>query len=157
LEDCALRQAVHEVTVGGYLSAGQRCTGTERVLVHRKIADRFLEALAAVVQKLRFGHPDDPGVFAGPLGTQGALIKVEAAPGAARKAGAEPVVPGQRIAGGYYRTASLHRLPDGVHHVPGYTDIEVFGPDLCVEVIDGDDEAIAVIEASPYGFANAVF
>ena len=58
---------------------------------------------------------------------------------------------------GSYRTASLHRLPDGVHHVAGYTDVEVFGPDLCVEVIDGDDEAIAVIEASPYGFANAVF
>jgi acyl-CoA reductase-like NAD-dependent aldehyde dehydrogenase len=37
------------------------------------------------------------------------------------------------------------------------TDVEVFGPDLCVEVIDSDDRAIAVIEASPYGFANAVF
>jgi RHH-type proline utilization regulon transcriptional repressor/proline dehydrogenase/delta 1-pyrroline-5-carboxylate dehydrogenase len=157
LDDCALRQAVHEVVVGGYLSAGQRCTGTERVLVHRKIADRFIAALASVVRQLRFGHPDDASVFAGPLVSHGALAKVEAALEAARKAGAEPVVPGERIAGGYYRTASLHRLPDGVHHVPGYTDIEVFGPDLCVEVIDSDDEAIAVIEASPHGFANAVF
>ena len=33
----------------------------------------------------------------------------------------------------------------------------MFGPDLSIEVIDGDDEAIAVIEASPYGFVNAVF
>src|SRR5262249_5784501 len=79
LDDCALRQAVHEVAVGGYLSAGQRCTGTERVLVHRQIADRFIAALAAVVQKLRFGHPEDATVFAGPLVTQGALAKVEAA------------------------------------------------------------------------------
>jgi acyl-CoA reductase-like NAD-dependent aldehyde dehydrogenase/4-aminobutyrate aminotransferase-like enzyme/ribosomal protein S18 acetylase RimI-like enzyme len=157
LDDCALRQAVHEVVVGGYLSAGQRCTGTERVLVHRKIADRFIAALAAVVSELRFGHPDDPQMFAGPLATHGALTKVETALEVARKAGAEPIVPGQRIAGGYYRTASLHRLPDGVHHVPGYTDVEVFGPDLCVEVIDSDDEAVAVIEASQYGFANAVF
>ncbi|HLL24401.1 MAG TPA: aldehyde dehydrogenase family protein, partial [Kofleriaceae bacterium] len=46
LEDCALRQAVHEVAVGAYLSTGQRCTGTERVLVHRKIADRFIDAIA---------------------------------------------------------------------------------------------------------------
>ncbi|HEY6178430.1 MAG TPA: aldehyde dehydrogenase family protein, partial [Kofleriaceae bacterium] len=157
LEDCALRQAVHEVVVGGYLSAGQRCTGTERVLVHRKIADRFVAALAAVVRELRFGHPDDPTVFAGPLVSQAALAKVEAALEAARRAGAEPVVPGKRLPGGSYRTASLHRLPDGVHHAPGYTDLEVFGPDLCVEVVDSDDEAIAVIEASPYGFANAVF
>jgi RHH-type transcriptional regulator, proline utilization regulon repressor / proline dehydrogenase / delta 1-pyrroline-5-carboxylate dehydrogenase len=157
LDDCALRQTVHEVTVGGYLSAGQRCTGSERVLVHRKIADRFVAALAPVVRELRFGNPEDASVFAGPLATQAALAKVEAALEAARKAGAEAVVPGQRLGGGYYRTASLHRLPDGVHHVAGYTDLEVFGPDLCVEVIDSDDEAIAVIEASPYGFANAVF
>jgi hypothetical protein len=66
-------------------------------------------------------------------------------------------VPGQKLAGGSYRTASLHRLPDGVHEVAGYTDTEVFGPDLCIEVIDSVDEAIAVLEASPYGFANAVF
>jgi RHH-type proline utilization regulon transcriptional repressor/proline dehydrogenase/delta 1-pyrroline-5-carboxylate dehydrogenase len=157
LEDCALRQAVHEVVVGGYLSAGQRCTGTERVLVHRKIADRFLAALADVVGKLTFGHPDDPSVFAGPVVNQAALAKVDAAIAIARKAGAEPIVAGAHIAGGSFRTGSLHRLPDGVHDVPGYTDVEVFGPDLCVEVIDSDDEAIAVIEASPYGFANAVF
>ncbi|MCW5807248.1 MAG: aldehyde dehydrogenase family protein [Deltaproteobacteria bacterium] len=157
LDDAALRQAVHEVAVGGYLSAGQRCTGTERVLVHRKIADRFVEALARCVRELRFGHPDDPSVFAGPLATQAALAKVDGALEAARRAGAEPVVPGAKVPGGWYRTASLHRLPDGVHDVAGYTDVELFGPDLCVETIDSDDEAIAVIEASPYGFANAVF
>ncbi|MEO8706569.1 MAG: aldehyde dehydrogenase family protein, partial [Kofleriaceae bacterium] len=157
LDDCAIRQAVHEVAVGGYLSAGQRCTGTERVLVHRKIADRFIAALATVVRGLTFGHPDDATVFAGPVVSAASLAKVDAAVEAARKAGAEPVVPGQKLPGGCYRTGSLHRLPDGVHVVPGYTDVEVFGPDLCVEVIDSDEEALAVLEASPYGFANAVF
>lgn len=157
LEDCALRQAVHEVAVGAYLSAGQRCTGTERVLVHRKIADRFIAALARVARELRFGNPEDPAMFAGPLVTHGALTKLEHAIDTARKAGAEPIVPGAKLPGGYFRSASLHRLPDGVHHVPGYTDLEVFGPDLCIEVIDSDDEAISVIDTSRYGFANAVF
>jgi len=157
LDDAALRQSVHEVAVGGYLSAGQRCTGTERVLVHRKIADRFIDALARCAKQLRFGHPDDASVFAGPLATHGALTKVEHAIETARKAGCEPVVPGEKVPGGYYRTASLHRVPDGQHHIAGYTDFEVFGPDLSVEVIDSDDEAIAVIDASPYGFVNAVF
>ena len=157
LDDCALRQAVHEVIVGGYLSAGQRCTGTDRVLVHRKIAERFITALAAVARELRFGQPEDPTVFAGPLATHGALTKLESALAAAAKGGAEAVVPGAKLPGGYFRSASIHRLPDGVHHVAGYTDVEVFGPDLCVEVVDSDDEAIAVLAASPYGFANAVF
>jgi acyl-CoA reductase-like NAD-dependent aldehyde dehydrogenase/4-aminobutyrate aminotransferase-like enzyme len=157
LEDCALRQAVHEVVVGGYLSAGQRCTGTERVLVHRKIADRFIDALAKVVRELKFGNPEDASVFAGPVATHGALDKVEKAIEAAKKGGAEAIVAGAKLPGGYYRSASLHRLPDGCHAIAGYTDLEIFGPDLSVEVIDSDDEAIAVLEASPYGFVNAVF
>lgn len=157
LDDCSLRQAVHEVLVGGYLSAGQRCTGTDRVLVHRKIADPFIAALAHAAGKLRFGHPDDPSVFAGPMATEAAVHKLEIALEAARKGGAEPVIAGARLPGGYYRTASLHRLPAGCHHIAGYTDIEVFGPDLCVEVVDSDEEAIAVLQKSPYGFANAVF
>ncbi len=86
LDDCALRQAVHEVAVGGYLSAGQRCTGTERVLVHRKLADRFAAALAACAKELRFGSPEDPSVFAGPLVNAAALAKVEAAIDVARRA-----------------------------------------------------------------------
>ncbi len=157
LDDCALRQAVHEVAVGGYLSAGQRCTGTDRVLVHRKIADRFIDALAKVVRGLKFGDPEDPSVFAGPVATIGALHKLQAALEIAKKAGADAIVAGSKLPGGYYHSPSLHRMPDGVHHVAGYTDVEVFGPDLCVEVFDTDDEAIAVIDASPYGFANAVF
>ena len=76
--------------------------------------------------------------------------KVEHAIETARKAGVEPIVAGEKLPGGYYRTPSLHRVPDGEHHVAGYTDFEVFGPDLSVEVIDSDEEAIAVLDASPY-------
>jgi RHH-type transcriptional regulator, proline utilization regulon repressor / proline dehydrogenase / delta 1-pyrroline-5-carboxylate dehydrogenase len=157
LDDCSLRQAVHEIVVGGYLSAGQRCTGTDRVLVHKKIAARFIPALQNVVESLRFGHPDDASVFAGPMANEAAVAKLEVALAAAVAGGAKALVPGARLAGGCYRTASLHQLPAGVHHIAGYTDIEVFGPDLCVEVVESDDEAIAILQASPYGFANAVF
>ena len=158
LDDCSLRQAVHEVAVGGYLSAGQRCTGTERVLVHRKVADRFIDALAQVRARAQVRQPrGSDGVRRSARDPRRRSSRLEGALEAARKAGAEPLVPGEQLPGGSYRSGSLHRLPDGVHHVPGYTDIEVFGPDLCVEVIDSDDEAIAVINASPYGFVNAVF
>jgi len=156
-DDASVRQAAHEILVGGYLSAGQRCTATDRVLVHRKLADALVAALRAAAPALRFGDPEDPRSFAGPLATATGRDRFEAALEAGRKGGAEPIVAGERVAGGYYRTASLHRLPDGQHDVPGYTDTELFGPDLGVEVVDGDDEAIAVLNASPYGFANAIF
>ena len=77
--DASLRQAVHEILIGGYLSAGQRCTCTDRVLVQAGIAAKFIDALAQAARRLPFGHPDDAAVFAGPLATYGARDKVVAA------------------------------------------------------------------------------
>ncbi len=160
LDDASVRQAAHEIVVGGYLTTGQRCTATDRVLVHRSLAGALIEALRPLVASLRFGDPEDPVSFAGPLATAGGRERFEAALARARAAGAEPLVLGGRPdegVGGYFVRPSLHRLPDGVHQVAGYTDVEVFGPDVGIEVFDDDDEAIAVVNASPYGFANAVF
>ncbi len=127
------------------------------MLVSRAIAPQFIEALRKVAAGLSFGNPEDPAVFAGPLATEAAREKLERSIQCARDAGAEPLVPGQRLPGGFYRTASLHLLRDAQQHIPGYTDTEVFGPDLSIAVIDSDDEAIALLKSSPYGFANAVF
>jgi len=157
LDDAEIRQAVHEVVVGGYLSAGQRCTCTDRVLVSRTIAPQFVEALRKVVATLQYGHPEDATSFAGPMATEAARAKFERCIAVARAAGADVIVEGKRLAGGSYHTPTLHRLPAGVHRVPGYTDVEVFGPDLGIEIIDDDAEACSVINASPFGFANAVF
>jgi RHH-type proline utilization regulon transcriptional repressor/proline dehydrogenase/delta 1-pyrroline-5-carboxylate dehydrogenase len=157
LDDADLRQAAHEIVVGGYLSTGQRCTATDRVLVHRSLAGQLGDALRPLVASLRFGDPDDVASFAGPLSTAGGRDRFEAALERVRAAGAEPIVAGGRQEGGYFVRASLHRLPDGVHDAAGYTDTELFGPDVGVEVFDDDDEAIAVLARSPYGFANAVF
>ncbi len=157
LEDAELRQAAHEIVVGGYLTTGQRCTGTDRVLVHRKIAGRLIDALRPLVGSLRFGNPDDAAHFAGPLATKSAADRFWSTIETARLAGAEPIVVGGRREDGYYIDASLHRLPDGEHHVTGYTDVEVFGPDVVIEVVNDDDEAIEVIGQSAYGFANSVF
>lgn len=157
-DDADARQAAHEIAVGGYLSAGQRCTATDRVLVHRSAADALIDALGPLVASIRYGDPDDPASFAGPLATEAGVESFRACLAAARGAGAELVAEGQPVpGGGSFVRASLHRLPDGVHDVAGYTDTELFGPDVHIEVIDDDAEAIAVINASPFGFANAVF
>ena len=137
--DVVLHGAAWAKDWGPYAEAYEaNVTGTERVLVQRPLAEKLCKALAEVVAALPFGNPDDPKVFAGPLATAAALEKVERAIAAAKAAGAQALVPGAKLPGGYYRSASLHRLPDGTHHVPGYTDVEVFGPDLCVEVIDSE-------------------
>ncbi|MCA9565237.1 MAG: aldehyde dehydrogenase family protein, partial [Myxococcales bacterium] len=64
LKDADLRQAVHELVLGAYLTTGQRCTATSRVLVERPIRARLLDALADILPKLKFGDPTDPASFA---------------------------------------------------------------------------------------------
>lgn len=161
LDDASVRQAAHEIVVGGYLTTGQRCTATDRVLVHRKVADRLVDAIRPMVDAVRFGDPEDPHSFAGPLATDASRERFERAIEAVRAAGADAIVAGGRdpdLAGaGYYVKPSLHRLPEGTHRVAGYTDSELFGPDIGLEVIDDDHQAIAIIAASPFGFANSVF
>lgn len=157
LDDADIRQTVHELVVGTYLSAGQRCTATSRVLVHRARRDALLNALEEVVPQLKFGNPDDAESFAGPMATEAAVKRFYAALQTARRAGAKEVVKSERGVGGNYVTGSVHLLPDGAHRIPGYTDVELFGPDLCVETVDSLDEAVEVLRASPFGFANTVF
>jgi len=156
-EDADLRQAAHEIVIGGYLTTGQRCTCTDRVLVHKSVARLLIDALRPLVASLRFGDPDDPSAFAGPMATEGGLLKLERAMKTVREAGADAVVPGKRLPGGSFRTGSLHVLPAGLHDVPGYTDVELFGPDLGLEIVDSDEEAIRIVGGSPYGFACSVF
>ena len=161
LDDADLHQAAHELVLGAYLTTGQRCTATERVLVHRDLAGGLIDLLRRLVSALRFGDPDDRTSFAGPLTTASGRARVAAALQAARGAGAEPLVNG--LAGPwasgerFFMGPSLHVLPDGRHDVPGYTDEELFGPDLCVETVADDDEAIAVMRAARFGLATSVF
>ena len=156
-EDADLRQAIHEVITSGYLTTGQRCTCSDRVLVHRSLAGRLVDGLRAVLAELSFGDPEDPASFAGPLATIAARDRFVKTLEQARAKGAEPIVPGGAREGGAFVAPSLHRLADGVHELAGYTDEELFGPDLCVETFDDDDEAIAALNASPYGFAYSIF
>ncbi|MCP4444497.1 MAG: aldehyde dehydrogenase family protein [Myxococcales bacterium] len=156
-EDADLRQAAHEIVVGGYLTTGQRCTCTDRVLVHKSRRAELLEALVPMVESLRFGDPESPDSFAGPLATAGGVESLERATQAARDAGARSLATGSCNEGGNFAQASVHLLPDGLHHVGGYTDVELFGPDVGVESFATDDEAIAVLRDSEFGLANSVF
>ena len=68
MDDADLRQAVLECGRASFNTTGQRCTCTRRILVHEKIADRFLDALVKIGSGLSIGAPDaDPPVFMGPL------------------------------------------------------------------------------------------
>jgi acyl-CoA reductase-like NAD-dependent aldehyde dehydrogenase len=107
------------------------------------------------------GYVLDPRVFMGPVISDGSLTRIEAALRSARDGGYTAVVPSARveIAGraGHYLAPSVHVAAEAATHAPGYSDEELFGPDLAVHVVDDLLEGVARANASRYGLAAAVF
>jgi succinylglutamic semialdehyde dehydrogenase len=160
LDDADLERTVREVAFSGFATAGQRCTATSRVIVTRKIAEAFCARLAAAARSVKVGHPLDAGVFMGPVisaATRATLLHTQEV---AIRAGFEVLAPGGQVevrTRGFYVRPAVHRAPAGVTSLPGYTDTELFAPDLSVVVVDGLEEAVAVANDTPFGLSAAVF
>lgn len=160
LDDADLERTVREVAFSGFATAGQRCTATSRIYVTKGIADAFCARLVAAAKSVKVGHPSDDGVFMGPVISEHTRRHLITAQDKARAAGFEALVPGgiveARTAGFYVRPA-VHRAPAGLTHVAGYTDTELFAPDLAVMVVDDVDQAVALANDTSFGLSAAVF
>ena len=161
LDDAPFDQSLYEVLTGAYLTSGQRCTATSRVICQRGIADEFAERLAAATRKLGLGPQYGEGVFMGPLVDARAADDFDAWQRTAREEGAEELVAGGRqqdppVAGGAYVRPSVHRVAK-VDAESRYQREELFAPDTCIYTVDAIDEAIALAEDTVYGLACSIF
>ncbi|HJT34916.1 MAG TPA: aldehyde dehydrogenase family protein [Pirellulales bacterium] len=157
-EGAALDLAVNAALLSAFKTTGQRCVSAGRVLVHRRLLDRFSEQFVARAKQLRFADPFATGAFAGPLINHRAVEKVSYYNELAKQEGAEVLLDGGRLdgelAGGYFMSPFVYRQ----RHAPGKRTVreEVFGPHLAIVPFADDDEAIAIYNDTPYGLSMAV-
>jgi succinylglutamate-semialdehyde dehydrogenase len=157
LADAEPRLAVRECLLGAFVTTGQRCTSTSRIIVARAVAPAFLDAFVAGARRLAVGYGLDPGVFMGPLATAAGVAKLARARRTAAAEGDEVLLPGGPVRrAGFYVTPSVH-LVRTVRPRSAYQTEEIFGPDVAVYVVDEIEEAAALAEANPYGLALSVF
>ncbi len=100
MPDADLKQAVIECVRSAFISTGQRCTCTRRVIVHRAIADRFIPAIVKAASRLVIGDPRSPAgtpVFMGPLISQSARQAVLEAQAAMIAAGGRVLLEAKAI------------------------------------------------------------
>jgi succinylglutamic semialdehyde dehydrogenase len=150
-----IRQAVIECARAGFATTGQRCTCTRRILIDRRIADRFLADFCKVASTLLVGpgFSTDP-VFMGPIVNEGALNAVLGEQTALAKSGGNVLVAASRMdRPGFFVTPSVVE----VRRFERATDRETFGPLVKVAVVDGLDDAIAQANASDFGLAASIF
>ena len=163
LDDCDVEKTARALTFAAFVTSGQRCTATSRVLVTPGVADKLITRVAELTRALSVGHPLRDDVFMGPVINEQALAGLARGRQLALDAGYEPLVSGGRcepgeVGGhrGHYTRPSLVR-GTGVLNVPGYTDHELFGPDLAIHVVRDGDDALAIATQSAWGLAASVF
>jgi len=150
--DADIPLALRECISGGFSNNGQSCNSVQRILVHRDQHDQFAEALAARVAGLRLGDPMDPGTDIGPLISEPAAVRVEAAI-------ADAVANGAKLRTGGSRQGAVIAptvLSDVERTLPLYCD-EVFAPVVIIEAYDTLGQAIDSANSTRYALQAAVF
>jgi L-aminoadipate-semialdehyde dehydrogenase len=153
-ETANLDLAVPAIVFGAVGTAGQRCTSTRRVFMHRSVAAELERRLANAYAQVRIGDPLDPATLMGPLIDSPAVERFEAAIAAARSAGAVILYGGRTLPGpGHFVEPTLIRARNDWEIVQH----ETFAPILYLIPVDSVEEAIAQQNATPYGLSSALF
>ena len=153
-EHANLKLAVPAIVFGAVGTAGQRCTSTRRVLVHRSRLDELKTALTKAYEQVRIGNPLDSDTLMGPLIDAASVARYEQAVAAVRDAGGEVLVGGKAIDGkGHFVEPTLAVAEN---HWPIVQD-ETFAPICYLIPFDDLDEALAMHNAVKQGLSSAIF
>jgi aldehyde dehydrogenase (NAD+) len=153
-ESADLDLAVPAIVFGAVGTAGQRCTTTRRVFVHRSRAAELERRLVAAYGQVRIGDPLDPDTLMGPLIDAGAVSRYQAAIAAAQSQGGTLLCGGARLErAGHFVQPAIVRASANMPIV----STETFAPILYVVPYDSFEEAVGLQNAVPYGLSSAVF
>ncbi len=157
LADADLDLATEMVARSAFLSAGQKCTATSRVIVEQPVVRAFQERLAAVARSWKVGNPLDPDTKVGPVASADQLATVTGylEPGA--RGDSRVLAGGQRAEGlgnGYYVQPTV--LAD----VPPESRVareEIFGPVAAIIAAQSFADAVRIANDTPYGLSASLF
>ncbi|MFD4654821.1 succinic semialdehyde dehydrogenase [Kitasatospora sp. NPDC058444] len=156
LADADLDAAAAGAVRACFSSAGQLCISIERLLVHRSVADEFLERFAARTRALRLGGGLAYGADMGSLVSVRQLETTTRHVEEAVKAGATVVAGGRArpdLGPFFFEPTIL----DGVTPDMAVCAEETFGPVVSVYRFDTDEEAVAAANSTPYGLNSSVW
>jgi acyl-CoA reductase-like NAD-dependent aldehyde dehydrogenase len=151
-DDADLDRALPKVVNAAYRKAGQVCTSIQALLVQRPIFEAVQHRLTALVQALPYGDPLDAKTVVGPVISEAEAQRIESWVEQAVAGGARRLVGGPRTGAVVPPTLLVD--------VPNTTPLgcqEVFGPVMSLVPYDTLDEAIARVNATPFGLATGLF
>jgi malonate-semialdehyde dehydrogenase (acetylating)/methylmalonate-semialdehyde dehydrogenase len=156
LPDADIEAAADAAVSAAYGSAGERCMAISVAVAVGSVGDALVEAIAARIPGVVVGPGDQPASMMGPLITAQHRDRVRSYVDRAAGEGARVVADGSAspVQGGFFVGCSLI---DGVRPGMRVYDDEIFGPVLSVVRVASQDEAVALVNANPYGNGVALF
>jgi len=159
LPDADLELAADALVSAGYGSAGQRCMAVSVAVAVGAIAEPLIAAIRERIDGLTVGDGFDPVSEMGPLVSERHRARVRGLVDSGERDGATLVADGRGLEvagrpGGHWLGPTLF---DGVKPGMAIYDEEIFGPVLCVVRADSYEQAIGLVNASPYGNGTAIF
>ncbi|MEU8293815.1 aldehyde dehydrogenase family protein [Streptomyces pseudogriseolus] len=151
LDDADVDYAVDAAVFSRYVHQGQVCMAANRILVDRAVADEFTAKFVAKVRTLRAGDPRDPETVIGPVINSRQADHLAGVVEQALAEGATALVHGART-GNLVEPSVVTGLPAG----SALLRQEVFGPVAFLVPFDGEEEAVRLVNDTPYGLSGAV-
>ncbi|MGY3943614.1 aldehyde dehydrogenase [Aeromonas tecta] len=158
LPDVDIAATAAAIQHSAYMNNGQACIAHTRVLVPATMHDRFVDALAKVVNAIKVGDPSDPATMQGPLVAKRqqervwGFIESGIAEGARLAAGGLGMPEG--LTEGAFVSPTLFA---NVNNSMRIAQEEIFGPVVCVIPYQDLDDAISIANDSPYGLSGGVW
>ncbi|AMS40899.1 aldehyde dehydrogenase family protein [Aminobacter aminovorans] len=157
LPDAKLDHAVANLVEGAFFNSGQCCCGIERVYVHEKIYDQFIEGFIAETRSYVLGNPLEQATTMGPMAQARFADFIREQKAEALRKGAVAHMntkDAQDKEGSPYLPAEVLT---NVDHQMSVMREESFGPIVGIMKVRNDEEAIALMNDSPYGLTASIW
>jgi aldehyde dehydrogenase (NAD+) len=156
--DGDLELAVRAIVFGAVGTAGQRCTTTRRVIVHKDIHKALAESLIKAYNQVQIGNPLEEATLMGPLIDEAAVEDMKAALEKLKAQGGQLLFGGDVLSGGLF-DAGTYVTPCICEAKANFPIVheETFAPILYLIQYETLEEAIQYHNAVPQGLSSAIF
>ncbi|MEO8122812.1 MAG: aldehyde dehydrogenase family protein [Burkholderiales bacterium] len=156
--DAKLDAAVETLVDGAFFNSGQSCCGIQRIYVERSLYPEFVDKAVALTRQYVLGNPLDAATTLGPVVRVAAADAVRATIADAVEKGARALIDAGKFA--LDQPGSAYVAPQvliNVNHDMQLMADECFGPVVGIMPVESDDEAVALMNDSPYGLTACIF
>lgn len=160
MDDANRELALDAILWGAFGTTGQRCTAASRLILHEKIYEEFLSKLVERVKKLKLGYGNDKGTDVGPCVSESQRETVNGYVHIGKNEDkAELVIGGDyandgALAKGWFYKPTIFK---NVTRDMRIAREEIFGPVLSVIKAGSLEEAIDILNDTPYGLSSSIF